>query len=77
MIKSGSKLTLVVKEPEPLKDIMYKVFKRYYTEEQSQEMAKEFMIDFEKRMNKLSLDDIERMATFYLDRDRQLHGESS
>lgn len=76
-IKAGTKLTLVVKEPEPLKDIIHKLFKRYYSEEQSEQMAKEFMIDFELRMKQMSLDDIERMATYFLDRDRQLYGESA
>lgn len=73
-IKAGTKLTLVIKEPEPLKDIMLKMFKRYYTDQQSEEMTKEFLIDFEQRMRQMSLDDIERMATFFLDRDRQLYG---
>lgn len=75
-IKNGSKLTVVIKEPEPLKDVMWKIFKKFYSDEQSEAMAKEFMIDFEKRMDQLSLDDIERMATYFLERDRQLYGET-
>lgn len=76
-IKNGSKLTVVIKEPEPLKDAMYKIFKKFYSEEQSEEMAKEFMSDFENRMDQLSLDDIERMAAYFLERDRQLYGDTS
>lgn len=68
-IKNGTKLTLVVKEPEPLRDIIAKVLKRHYTDSQADEMAKEIIENFEKRMHQLSLDDLERMATFYLERD--------
>lgn len=75
-IKNGTKLTVVIKEPEPLKDVMQKIFKKFYSEEQSEVLAKEFMVDFEKRLDLLSLDDIERMATYFLDRDRKLYGET-
>lgn len=75
-IKSGSKLTMVVKEAEPLKDVMCKIFKKYYSDEQAEAMVKEFMIDFEKRLDQLSLDDFERMATYYLERDRKLYGDT-
>lgn len=75
-IKNGSKLTIVIKEPEPLKDVICKIFKKYYSEDQSEAMAKDFMIDFEKRLNQLSLDDIERMATYFLERDRKLYGDT-
>lgn len=74
-IKNGSKLTVVVKEAEPLKDVMQKIFKKYYSEEQSETLAKEFMVDFERRLDQLSLNDIERMATFFMERDRQIYGE--
>lgn len=76
-IKEGAKLTVVIKEPEPLKDVMCKIFKKFYSDEQSETMAKEFMVDFEHRLSQLSLDDIERLATHYIERDRQLYGESS
>lgn len=76
-IKNGVKLTVVVKEPEPLKDVMCKIFKKFYSEEQSEVMAKEFMIDFEKRLDQLSLDDIERLTEYYLERDRKLYGDTS
>lgn len=75
-IKNGAKLTVVIKEPEPLKDVMQKIFKKFYTEEQSEALTKDFMLDFAKRMDQLSLDDIERLATYFLERDRQLYGET-
>lgn len=75
-IQNGSKLTVVIKEPEPLKDVMCKIFKKFYSDEQSEAMAKDFMIDFEKRLDQLSLDDIERMAAYFLERDRKLYGDS-
>lgn len=75
-IKEGTKLTVVIKEPEALKDVMQKIFKKFYSDEQSETLAKDFMVDFEKRLDQLSLDDIERMATYFLDRDRQLYGET-
>lgn len=75
-IKNGAKLTVVNKEPEPLKDVMCKLFKKHYSEEQSEAMAKEFMIDFEKRLDQLSFDDFERMATYFLERDRKLYGDT-
>lgn len=75
-IKHGSKLTVVIKEPEPLRDVMFKIFKKYFSDEQSEAMTKEFMVDFEKRLSQMSLDDIERMATYFLERDRQLYGET-
>lgn len=75
-IQNGSKLTVVMKEPEPLKDVIGKIFKKFYSDEQSEAMAKDFMIDFEKRLDQLSLDDIERMAAYFLERDRKLYGDS-
>lgn len=75
-IKSGGKLTLVIKEAEPLKDVMCKIFKKYYSDEQAEAMAKEFMVDFERRLGQLSLDDFERMATYFLERDRKLYGDT-
>ncbi|XP_055311371.1 ubiquitin-like protein 4A [Sitodiplosis mosellana] len=75
-IKSGSKLTVVIREPEPLKDVMCKIFKKYYSDEQSEAMAKEFMLDLDKRLEQLSLDDFERMAAYFLERDRKLYGDT-
>lgn len=75
-IKNGCKLTVVIKEPEPLKDVMCKIFKKFYSDDQSEAMAREFMIDFEKRLDQLSLDDFERMAAYFLERDRKLYGDT-
>lgn len=75
-IKNGSKLTVVIKEPEPLKDIMLKIFKKYYSEEQSEVMTKELILDFENRLNQLNYDDVERMAMFFLDRDKKIYGDT-
>lgn len=75
-IKDGTKLTVVIKEPEPLKDVMCKIFKKYYSDEQSEAMARDFMIDLDKRLDQLSLDDFERMAAYFLERDRKLYGDT-
>lgn len=69
-IKSGSKLTLVVKEPEPLKDLLYKIFKQYYNDGLSETLAKEFVAECELKIKQLSLDDIDRMAVQFLQRDQ-------
>lgn len=75
-IKDGTKLTVVVKEPEPLRDVMFKIFKKHYTDEQSEAMANDFMIDLDKHLDQLSLDDFERMAAYFLERDRKLYGNT-
>lgn len=67
----------MVKEGEPLKDVMLKLFKRYYPEEQAVNMNRTFITDFERKLNEMSLDDIERMATYFLNRDRQLYGDAT
>ena len=61
-IKDGCKLTLVVKKPDPLKEVILRQFKKYYQEEQSEKLTKEFMKDFDAKMKQLSLDDLERIA---------------
>lgn len=70
-LRSGCKLTLVVKEPEPLKDVIYKLFKRFYADDQSESMAKDVMAHQNQRIRDMSLDDLERLATYFLERDRQ------
>lgn len=74
-IKAGCKLTLVVKEPETLREIMQKLFKRFYSEEQSDELTKGLMTELEKRIGQLSLDDMERLATHYLELREQSSGK--
>lgn len=55
---------------------MTKIFKKYYSDEQSEAMAKELMIDLDKRLDQLSFDDFERIATYFLERDRKLYGDT-
>lgn len=76
-IKNGAKLTVVIKEPELLKDVICKLFKKNYSEEQSEALTKELVLDFENRLNQMCLDDIERMAIYFLERDRKIYGESN
>uniref|UniRef100_A0A2M4CK31 Putative stephensi ubiquitin n=1 Tax=Anopheles darlingi TaxID=43151 RepID=A0A2M4CK31_ANODA len=62
-ITDGTKLTLVVKKPDPLRDVVYRHFKRFLQEEQSQQLTAKFMDDFEHKLRLLSLDDLEKIAT--------------
>uniref|UniRef100_A0A2M4ARE9 Putative stephensi ubiquitin n=1 Tax=Anopheles triannulatus TaxID=58253 RepID=A0A2M4ARE9_9DIPT len=62
-ITDGTKLTLVVKKPDPLRDVVYRHFKRFLQEEQSQQLTAKFMDDFEQKLRLLSLDDLEKIAT--------------
>lgn len=61
-----SKLMLVIKKPEPLKDVLMKQLKKIYSEEMAEKITKEFLSDFDEKMNELSLDDFERLATSIL-----------
>lgn len=67
-IKSGSKLTLVIKEPESLKDLLVKIFKQYYNDSLSEILAKDFVVECDLRTNQLSLDDIDRMSIHFLEK---------
>lgn len=71
------KLKVVIEEPEPLKDVMCKIFKKRYSDSDEQSKTMPIMADFEYRLSQLSLDNIERLATHYIERERQLYGESS
>ncbi|KXJ73366.1 hypothetical protein RP20_CCG015979 [Aedes albopictus] len=62
-IKDGSKLTLVVKKPDPLREVIFRQFKKYLQEEQSQRLTNEFMKDFDSKVQQLSLDDLEKIAS--------------
>lgn len=62
-IKDGTKLTLVVKKPDPLNEIIMRHFKKHYTETQAEKLTKEFMLDFEAKLKTYSLEDLERLAT--------------
>lgn len=71
-IKDGTKLTLVVKKPDPLKDVIFRCFRKYHNEQQSQALTDEFIKDFEKKMKQLSLDDIERIAGGFMNQPLQM-----
>uniref|UniRef100_T1E394 Putative stephensi ubiquitin n=1 Tax=Psorophora albipes TaxID=869069 RepID=T1E394_9DIPT len=62
-IKDGTKLTLVVKKPDPLREVILRQFKKYLQEEQSQRLTNEFMKDFDSKVQQLSLDDLEKIAS--------------
>lgn len=61
-IKDGTKLNLIVMKQEGLRDIVYRSFRKYYSENQAEVFTRRFMADFEDKIKKLSLDDIERLA---------------
>lgn len=61
-IKDGTKLNLAVKKPDPLKEVIYRSFRKYYNDDFSEKLTKEFMKDFESKLSQLSLDDIEKLA---------------
>lgn len=65
-IKDGSKLNLIVMKQEGLRELIYRSFRKYYNENQSENLTKEFLLDFEKKIKGLSLDDIERLADHIL-----------
>lgn len=70
-IKEGSKLTLVLKQPDSLKDAIYKQFRKYFNERQSEKLTNDFMDHVQERNKYLSLDDIERLAVAQLPQDLQ------
>ncbi|KAM7362894.1 ubiquitin-like protein 4A [Cochliomyia hominivorax] len=61
-IKDGTKLNLIVMKQEGLRDIIYRSFRKYYNENQSEIYTRRFMSNFEEKLKNLSLDDIERLA---------------
>lgn len=61
-VKDGTKLNLIVMKQEGLRDIIYRAFRKYYNESQSEIYTRRFMLDFEEKLKNLSLDDIERLA---------------
>ncbi|XP_063709411.1 uncharacterized protein LOC134837945 [Culicoides brevitarsis] len=65
-IKDMSKLMLVIKKPDPLKDVLTRQLKKFYSEDVTDKIVKEFMLDFDQKMNEMSLDDFERLATSIL-----------
>lgn len=65
-IKEGSKLHLVIKKPDLLEEVLGRFLEKYYSEGQSKVILEEFMRDFHSKVKTLSLDDLERIATSYL-----------
>ena len=58
------------KENNILKDTMYKFLRQFYNETDSQKITDEFMKDFYRSISSLSLDDLERLATSYLQEEK-------
>lgn len=61
-IKEGTKIMLVVKKPENLKEAIHRHFRKYFSETQSEHLTKEFIKNLETNIQGLSLDDLERLA---------------
>ncbi|XP_059610672.1 ubiquitin-like protein 4A [Phlebotomus argentipes] len=68
-VKEGTKLMLLTKKPDTLEEVMHKSFLKYYTSDQADRLTSAFMADFSKRMSQLSLDDIEQLASVYLQQE--------
>lgn len=64
-IKDGTKLNLIVVKQD-IKDIIHRSFRKFYNENQSKLLTKEFMLDFESKLKEFSLDDIERIAADHI-----------
>jgi len=69
-IKEGTKLYVIIKKPDSLQSALGKFLRRYYTEEQCKIIVAEFMRNFQTKVDSLSLDDLERMATAHLNEQR-------
>jgi chromosomal replication initiation ATPase DnaA len=54
------------KEKAVLKDAIYKFLQQFYNESDSEKITVEFMKDFYRSVSSLSLDDLERLATSFL-----------
>lgn len=73
-IRDESKITLVMKQPDSLKDAIYKGFRKYFNEKQSEKLTNDFMDLSQERIKYLSLDDIERLALSQLPQDFHVKG---
>lgn len=71
-IKEGSKIHLVIKKADNLQDVLSRFLLRYYNEKQTKMILSEFMKDFHEKVQNLSLDDLERIATTYLSDENSL-----
>lgn len=61
-IKEGTKIMLVVKKPENLKECIHRHFRKYFNEAQSEHLTNTFLTNLEHQVKSLSLDDLERLA---------------
>lgn len=61
-----------MKQPDTLKDAIYKQFRKYFNEKQSEKLTNDFMDHVQERNKYLSLDDIERLAISQLPQDVQI-----
>uniref|UniRef100_A0A6B2E963 Putative stephensi ubiquitin n=1 Tax=Phlebotomus kandelakii TaxID=1109342 RepID=A0A6B2E963_9DIPT len=68
-VKEGTKLMLLTKKPDTLEEVIHRSFLKFYTSDQADRLTAAFMADFSKRVNQLSLDDIEQLASLYLQQE--------
>lgn len=61
-IKDGTKINLFVKREERLHGIISRQFRKYYADQVSERLTKEFIKDFERKLAAFSLEDIERLS---------------
>jgi hypothetical protein len=66
-IKDGTKITLVQKKPDNLQTLLSKHFKKIYTEEESNQISKNFLQNLNNYLLNCSLDDLERLSTACLE----------
>lgn len=76
-IKDGSKITLVLKQPDSLKDALFKGFRKYFNEKQAEKLTNDFMDHFQEQLKSLSLDDVERLALSHLPQEIRCESSSS
>lgn len=68
-IKDDSKIYLVVKTPDSLVVALQKFFKLHFPQSVADKHTTTVHADLLKQIDNMSLDDIERLAKFYIDKD--------
>ncbi|XP_067007050.1 NEDD8 [Anabrus simplex] len=75
-VTEGSVLYVLLKKPEPettvLRDSTYRFLRQYYNESDSKKIVEHFMKRFNQSVTTLSLDDLERIATTFLQDEQKL-----
>ncbi|KAK7861908.1 hypothetical protein R5R35_010940 [Gryllus longicercus] len=75
-VREGSILHILIKTEEPettvLRDSTYRFLRQYYNERDSKKVVELFMKRFNQSMTTLSLDDLERIATSFLQDEERL-----